>query len=59
MLRVEGNGIFGAGNLTVANGFRNDGAIELTDVGSAFGAIINVPNGTLVNDGTISILTGA
>ena len=28
---VQGNGTYGGANLTVANGFTNDGAIELTE----------------------------
>jgi hypothetical protein len=48
--------------LTVANGFTNHGAIELTKVGDAIGgAFLTVTAGTLVNasDGTISTLVGS
>ncbi|HSD32375.1 MAG TPA: hypothetical protein VLB49_10725, partial [Gemmatimonadales bacterium] len=47
---VQGNGTVGAGTLTVSGGsWTNNGAIVLTDVGSAFGATLTVPSGTLTN----------
>lgn len=60
-LRVQGNGTYGQGILTIASGFTNDGAIELTDTSSAFGATLAVTAGTLVNasGGTIAALLGA
>src|SRR5262249_32942639 len=35
--------------LTVANGFTNIGAIELTDAGAGYGANLSITNGTLTN----------
>ncbi|HEY3220050.1 MAG TPA: invasin domain 3-containing protein [Gemmatimonadales bacterium] len=59
-LRVQGNGTYSTGVLTVANGFTNDGAIELTDITSSYGATLNVTSGTLLNaaGGTIAALLG-
>jgi hypothetical protein len=64
-LRVQGtSGSGGPGNgdaeLTVANGFTNNGVIELTDVGSATSATLTVTTGTLINSatGAISSLVG-
>jgi len=48
-LRVQGNGTFGTGNLTVANGFTNNGAIVLTDTTSSYGALLTVTTGALDN----------
>ena len=58
-LRMEGNGTGGTGALTVANGFTNDGAIELASV-SGFSSSLTVTNGTLTNSatGVINVLTG-
>jgi hypothetical protein len=60
LLRVEGNGTYSTGTLTVANGFTNNGLLELTDITSSYGATLNVTTGTLVNaaSGTISATTG-
>lgn len=61
-LRVQGDNTYGAGNLTIANGFSNDGAIELTDTVSSYGATLVMPVGqTLANatSGTISALPGS
>ncbi len=60
-LRVEGNGTFGTATLTVANGFTNNGAIELTNTAINQSATLNVTAGTLVNaaGATISTLAGA
>ncbi len=49
-LRIEGNGTYSTGTLTVANGFTTDGTILLTDVTSSYGAVLNVTTGALVND---------
>lgn len=59
-LRIEGNGTQGNGILTVAGGFANLGAIELTSVGSGFPAQLIVTGGTLLNSptGTITALPG-
>ena len=47
--------------LTVTNGFTNNGAIELTDVVSSYGATLTVTSGTLSNPlgSTITALPGA
>ena len=60
-LRVEGNNGYGVGNLTVASGFTNAGAIDLTDIVSTYGATLHVTAGTLVNGsgGAINALAGA
>lgn len=58
-LRVEGDGTSGAGTLTVSGGLINNGAVELTDVGSTYGATLVVKTLPLVNAGTIDIQTGA
>ncbi|HXE81969.1 MAG TPA: hypothetical protein VN513_01410 [Gemmatimonadales bacterium] len=59
-LRVQGNGTYGLGTLTFANGFANDGAIQLTDTTSSYGATLAVTSGTLLNDAgaTIEALLG-
>ncbi len=49
----------GSTRLTVANGFTNDGTIELTQTVAGWAATLNVTNGTLVNTGTIDVLVGA
>ena len=63
VLRVgQVDGTTSVANLTVANGFTNLGAIELTVVfGAAYNAQLTVTNGILVNasGGTISALPGA
>ena len=48
-LRLQGDGAFSTSQLTVANGFTNDGTIVLTDTISSYGAILHVTNGTLTN----------
>jgi hypothetical protein len=58
-LRVQGNGTFSSANLTVTNGLVNNGAIELTDTTSSYGATLVVKTLPLVNAGTIDILAGA
>ncbi|MCC6652957.1 MAG: hypothetical protein IT348_17515, partial [Candidatus Eisenbacteria bacterium] len=60
LLRVLGNASFNSA-LTVANGFTNNGAIELTSSGAATSATLTVTAGTLVNaaGATISSLVGS
>ena len=61
-LRVLGGSFdFNTPPLTVANGFTNNGTIELTSVASPGLATLTVTNGTLTNapGGTINVLTGA
>jgi len=58
-LQVLGNNVGGTSVLTVANGFTNDGAIELTSANGAFGAELFVTNGTLVNSSTGAISSQA
>jgi len=59
-LRLQGDGTYGASNMTVANGFTNNGAVVLTDTTSSYGAALNVTNGTLTNaaSGTITTALG-
>jgi hypothetical protein len=59
-LRLQPDGTTGFSNLTIANGFTNNGAIELTSTGSTYSANLTVTTGTLTNAaaGTISALTG-
>jgi hypothetical protein len=56
-LRVEGNGTQGNGTLTMASGFTNNGAIELTNADPSFqrNAGLNVTAGTLQNPATRTI----
>jgi hypothetical protein len=58
LLRVEGAG--GSSSLTVANGFTNNGTIEMTSSGAAYAATLNVTAGTLTNasGGSITVLPG-
>ena len=58
-LRVVGT--VAAGNLTVLNGFQNNGAIELTNTTAGLTATLTVTNGTLTNASgrTIDALAGA
>jgi len=60
ILRVLGNAFSGAGTLTVANGFTNDGLIDLTSTGGFAPATLSVGNGTLTNapDGLIQASAG-
>ena len=59
-VRVQGSGS-GAGTLTVANGFVNEGLIELTNTFASQAATLNVTAGTLTNaaGGQIRALAGA
>jgi hypothetical protein len=62
-LRVEGsnNSNPNQGYLIVANGFTNNGTVELTDVAAGYGARLDVTSGTLVNAAghVINSLAGA
>ncbi len=59
-LRVEGLAAIAHATLTVANGFTNEGAIELFGDVSFRSATLNVSSGTLVNavGGSIDVLAG-
>jgi hypothetical protein len=57
LIRMEGTN--GTGQLTVANGFTNTETIELSNVVADWGAELVVTTGTLINQGTISVLAGA
>ena len=59
-LRVQGDNSGGTAALTVANGFTNDGAIELTSIDAGYAASLTVTAGTLVNapTRTLSALVG-
>ena len=48
-LRLLGASGAGSSIQTIANGFVNDGTIELTSTGGIYAAILNVTSGTLVN----------
>ncbi len=56
-LRISGNGSNGTATLTVANGFTNNGTIELTNTTISWGATLNVTAGTLTNAPGRSIAT--
>jgi hypothetical protein len=58
MLRVEGTGTQGTGTLTVANGFTNNGLIELTNNSLNQSATLAVTSGTLANADSIHVLGG-
>jgi hypothetical protein len=53
-------GLGAAGNLTIANGFTNNGTIVLTDSTGSFGASLTITTGTLTNPvgGSIQPLQG-
>jgi hypothetical protein len=59
-LRVLADAFFSSANLTVANGFTNNGLIELTSVNGPIDATLSVTNGTLTNAAgkTIASLVG-
>ena len=60
LVRVEGTNGFGNGTLTVATGFTNTETIELTNAAApGFTTTLAVTAGTLVNQGTVSVLPGA
>jgi cytochrome c biogenesis protein ResB len=48
-LRLQGSGTTGVSNLTITNGFTNNGVIDLTTVVSSYTDILTVTNGTLTN----------
>ncbi|HKS05042.1 MAG TPA: hypothetical protein VJR92_01915 [Gemmatimonadaceae bacterium] len=56
-IRVEANNTYGLGILSIANGFLNAGAIEMTSVGGAFPADIALANGEIVAGATSSLTT--
>ncbi|GEM_PF-3901780 len=60
-LRIEGHDSGDGANVTIANGFTNNGAIEIRHGFSYRNAILNVTNGTLVNaaGATIQSLEGS
>jgi hypothetical protein len=60
IIRIATDGAVGTSTLTVANGFTNEGNIELTSVASTYTAVLAVSAGTLVNapGGTIATLPG-
>lgn len=60
-LRVQGNSAVGGALQTFANGFTNQGAIELTSTGSSWASALQVTSGALVNPvtRTIGALAGA
>jgi len=58
-LRIEGDAACCAAFVTVANGFTNNGTLELTAVnGSGTTSALTVTNGVLVNAGGIDVLPG-
>src|SRR5213078_3721867 len=62
LIRVQGNGSYGLGALSVTSSFTNNGAIVLTDTTSSYGATLSMPAGaTLTNGpgGTINAAVGA
>jgi len=61
LIRIQGNGTYGLGTLSVTNTFTNNGAIVLTDTTSSYGATLSMPAGaTLINGpgGTINAAVG-
>lgn len=56
LLRAHGSNVYGGGQLTIANGFTNDGTVEFQSLGSPFASTIIVQTGVLVNGPTGSIL---
>src|SRR5207253_9985794 len=66
ILRVQGNNTCCTGTLTIANGFTNNGSIELTSIGSSSstfnvttGALVNAPGSTISSLGAGSRTLGA
>src|SRR5262249_45238212 len=59
-ITIEGNPSYGAASLIVANGFTNNGTIQLTEVGGSYGSGLTLTNGNLVNapGGTLNALLG-
>jgi hypothetical protein len=58
-LRIQGSSGFGAGILTVANGFTNAGAIEMTTTASPASSGLQVLSGVLTNTGSLDLFPGA
>lgn len=60
-LRIASNGESGATALSVATGFVNDGAIELSSTVGGYNATLDIVSGTLVNavGGSITALPGS
>jgi hypothetical protein len=60
IIRVQGQSLGASANLTVSNGFTNNGLIEFTSANGTFNATLTVTAGTLVNaeSGTIRTLPG-
>ena len=60
-LRLQGSSSTGTSNLTITNGFTNNGTIDLTTIVSGYSDILTVTNGTLTNaaGGTIMSSVGA
>jgi hypothetical protein len=58
---IEGNSVYGTASLTVANGFTNNGTMQMTDVSAGYGSTLVVSNGTFTNgvSGLVSLLPGA
>jgi len=62
LIRIQGNGTYGLGTLSVTTTFTNNGAIVLTDTTSSYGATLSMPAGaTLINGpgGTVDAAVGA
>lgn len=59
-LRIAANGESGGTSLNVANGFVNDGSIELTSTVGGYNAELSIGSGALTNgpSGTIAVLPG-
>src|SRR5262249_9067951 len=60
-IHIEGTGGLGSAQLTAADGFTNNGTIELTSSVSSWNSTLNVTSGTLVNAAgdSINVLAGA
>ncbi len=60
LLRVQGDAAYTEGRMTVANGFTNNGAIELTSINGASLSYLAVTTGSLINaaGGTIATQVG-
>ena len=56
-IRIQGNSTFGHAALTIANGFTNNGAIDLTGIDAAWDSSLTVTTGTLTNPATRTITT--
>jgi hypothetical protein len=56
-LRLQGNSAVGNATVTIANGFTNDGLIDMTTTGGGFTTTLNVSAGNLTNSSTGVITT--